>query len=75
MSAGHDDVVEAVEGPKIISVADRHPHSRTIQVVRPMPEDVSYLAAVPDHDSPPQFEVPLSDERKAVAFIDAAPPA
>jgi NADH-quinone oxidoreductase subunit I len=45
MSAGHDEVVEAPEGPKVISVADRHPHSRTIQVVRPMAEDVSYLAA------------------------------
>jgi NADH-quinone oxidoreductase subunit I len=45
MSAGHDDVVEEVEGPKVISVADRHPHSRTIQVVRPEPEDVSFLAA------------------------------
>jgi len=45
MSAGHDEAPEAADGPKIISVADRHPHSRTIQVVRPMPEDVSFLAA------------------------------
>ncbi|MBL0212435.1 MAG: hypothetical protein IPQ07_00875 [Myxococcales bacterium] len=45
MSAGHDEVVEEAPGPKVISVADRHPHSRTIQVVRPAPEDVSFLAA------------------------------
>ena len=45
MSAGHEEVVEQAPGPKVISVADRHPRSRTIQVVRPMPEDVSFLAA------------------------------
>ena len=45
MSAAHDDHEEVVEGPKVISVADRHPRSRTIQVVRPTPEEVSFLAA------------------------------
>jgi NADH-quinone oxidoreductase subunit I len=45
MSAGHDEVIDAPEGPNIVSVADRHPRSRTILVVRPMPEDVSFLAA------------------------------
>jgi NADH-quinone oxidoreductase subunit I len=33
------------EGPKVISVADRHPRSRTIQVVRPEAEDTTFLAA------------------------------
>jgi NADH-quinone oxidoreductase subunit I len=33
------------EGPKVISVADRHPRSRTIQVLRPEPQDTSFLAA------------------------------
>lgn len=45
MSAGHEEVVDAPEGPQVISVADRHPRSRTIAVVRPMPEDVTFLAA------------------------------
>lgn len=45
MGHGHHDEQDETVGPKIISVADRHPRSRTIQVVRPAPEDVSFLAA------------------------------
>jgi NADH-quinone oxidoreductase subunit I len=46
MSAAHDHHDDdAPAGPKVISVADRHPRSRTIQVVRPAPEEVSFLAA------------------------------
>jgi SpoIID/LytB domain protein len=37
--------------------------------------DPAYLAAVPDDAEPARFELPLTDERKAVAFIDASPPA
>lgn len=44
MSAGHEEAHEEV-GPKIISVADRHPRSRTIQVVRPTPDESTYLSA------------------------------
>lgn len=44
MSAGHHEE-EVHEGPKVIAVADRHPRSRTIQIVRPQPEEVSFLAA------------------------------
>jgi len=45
MSAGHDEPQAAAPGLKVISVADRHPRSRTIQVVRSMLEDASFLAA------------------------------
>jgi NADH-quinone oxidoreductase subunit I len=46
MSAAHDHAAEhAGAEPKIISVADRHPRSRTIQVVRPEAEDATFLAA------------------------------
>lgn len=45
MSAGHHDAEETHEGPKVIAVADRHPRSRTIQITRPQPEEVSFLAA------------------------------
>jgi NADH-quinone oxidoreductase subunit I len=50
MSAhGHDEAhsgsIPEHDGPKIVSVADRHPRSRTIQVVRPESEDSSFLAA------------------------------
>jgi NADH-quinone oxidoreductase subunit I len=42
----HDDTHEDTSGgPKVVSVADRHPRSRTIQVVRPESEDSSFLAA------------------------------
>jgi NADH-quinone oxidoreductase subunit I len=44
MSQGHE-VEEAHDGPKVISVADRHPRSRTIQVVRPEAQDTTFLAA------------------------------
>jgi NADH-quinone oxidoreductase subunit I len=40
----HDDHAPA-EGPKVISVADRHPRSKTIQVHRPEPQDTTFLAA------------------------------
>jgi len=45
MSASHDDHDEAPEGPRVLSVSDRHPRVRTIQVVRPEPGDTSFLAA------------------------------
>ncbi len=46
MSAGHGhDDAHDTAGPKVISTADRHPRSRTIQVVRPEPEDVTFLQA------------------------------
>jgi NADH-quinone oxidoreductase subunit I len=38
----HDD---APAGPKVLAVSDRHPRVRTIQVVRPKPEEASFLAA------------------------------
>lgn len=46
MSASHhEEAHDEHAGPKVISVADRHPRSRTIQVVRPAPEDTTFLAA------------------------------
>jgi NADH-quinone oxidoreductase subunit I len=47
MSAAHDDHAhdDEHEGPKVLSVSDRHPRVRTIQIVRPQPEDVTFLAA------------------------------
>jgi NADH-quinone oxidoreductase subunit I len=45
MSGSHDHHEETHDGPKIISVADRHPKSRTIQVNRPEAKDVTFLAA------------------------------
>ncbi len=44
-SAHHDDHAPAGDGPVIISVSDRHPHSRTIQVVRPESRDTTFLTA------------------------------
>lgn len=45
-SHGHDDAAaNDGGGPLIISVSDRHPRSRTIQVVRPENADVTFLAA------------------------------
>jgi NADH-quinone oxidoreductase subunit I len=42
----HDaDEAPATTGPKVLGVSDRHPRVRTIQVVRPEPQDVSFLAA------------------------------
>ena len=49
MGSSHDhashDSGDAADGPVILSVSDRHPRSRTIQVVRPQAEDTTYLAA------------------------------
>jgi NADH-quinone oxidoreductase subunit I len=45
MSAGHDHVEEQHEGPKVLAISDRHPRVRTIAVVRPAPQDTSFLAA------------------------------
>lgn len=45
MSAAHDDTHDETVGPKVISVADRHPRSKTIQVVRPEAEDTTFLSA------------------------------
>ncbi len=44
--AAHDeqDTHEA-EGPKVLSVSEKNPHVRTIQVVRPSPQDPTFLAA------------------------------
>ena len=42
---GHGHTEEAHDGPTIVSVADRHPRSRTIQIVRPDAKDVTFLAA------------------------------
>lgn len=44
---GHDDHAHAAphDGPIVLGVSDRNPRVRTIQVVRPEPEDVSFLAA------------------------------
>ena len=40
----HDDD-EPTAGPKVLGVSDRNPKVRTIQVVRPEPQDASFLAA------------------------------
>jgi NADH-quinone oxidoreductase subunit I len=37
--------VAAGDGPTVLSVSDRHPRVRTIQVVRPTPADTSFLTA------------------------------
>jgi NADH-quinone oxidoreductase subunit I len=39
---GHDP---AAEGPKVLAVSDRHPRVRTIQIVRPGVQDVTFLSA------------------------------
>jgi NADH-quinone oxidoreductase subunit I len=44
-SGDHGDHGDAAPGPKVLSVSDRHPRARTIQVVRPRPEETSFLAA------------------------------
>jgi NADH-quinone oxidoreductase subunit I len=44
-SHGHDDHHDETPGPKVLRVSDRHPRSRTIQVVRPEAQDVTFLAA------------------------------
>ena len=45
MSSSHDDHHDVPEGPRVLSVSDRNPRVRTIQVVRPEPQDTSFLAA------------------------------
>ncbi len=46
MSSGHDHVeVETPAGPKVLAVSDRHPRVRSIAVVRPTPQETSFLAA------------------------------
>ncbi|MBC7976351.1 MAG: NADH-quinone oxidoreductase subunit I [Myxococcales bacterium] len=47
MSAAHDDHDhgEPSEGPVVLSVSDRHPRVRTIQVVRPADQDTTFVAA------------------------------
>ena len=49
MSSAHSDdeheATDAATGPVVLSVSDRHPRVRTIQVVRPEAADSSFLAA------------------------------
>jgi len=50
MSAAHDDHdhgdhSDPAEGPVVLSVSDRHPRVRTIQVVRPGNDDTTFLTA------------------------------
>jgi NADH-quinone oxidoreductase subunit I len=47
MSASHDDHghAEPSHGPVVLSVSDRHPRVRTIQVVRPGNDDTTFLSA------------------------------
>src|SRR4051812_19554933 len=45
MSAGHDHVEETHAGPKVLAISDRHPRVRSIAVVRPAPQETSFLAA------------------------------
>jgi NADH-quinone oxidoreductase subunit I len=46
MSGSHDHHDhDETEGPVVISTSDRNPRVRTIQVVRPEPQDTSFLAA------------------------------
>jgi NADH-quinone oxidoreductase subunit I len=50
MSAGHDDHAhgghaEPATGPVVLGVSDRHPRVRTIQVVRPLREETTFLSA------------------------------
>src|SRR3954468_24169602 len=53
MSAAHDDHGHgdhaghgaSADGPVVLSVSDRHPRVRTIQVVRPGMQDTTFLSA------------------------------
>ena len=46
MAHAHDEHHdEPGAGPKVLATSDRHPRVRTIQVVRPAPQDVTYVAA------------------------------
>lgn len=44
-AAHHEETHDTNEGPKVLSVSDRHPRVRTIQVVRPEREETTYLEA------------------------------
>jgi len=44
MAHGHVEE-EKHDGPKVIAVSDRHPRVRSIQVVRPQPQEASFLGA------------------------------
>jgi NADH-quinone oxidoreductase subunit I len=44
MGSTHEHV-EVGEGPTVLAVSDRHPRVRTIRVVRPTPQETSFLAA------------------------------
>ncbi len=45
MDHGHSTPTDTHSGPLVLSVSTRHPRSRTIQIVRPEPQDVTYMAA------------------------------
>ena len=45
MAHAHTDDHDDTEGPKVLSVSDRNPRVRTIQVRRPEPEEASFLGA------------------------------
>src|SRR5215470_18075175 len=45
MSHGETHHEAPTAGPKVLGVSDRNPRVRTIQVVRPEPQDASFLAA------------------------------
>jgi NADH-quinone oxidoreductase subunit I len=45
MGHDHGHAEDHHEGPKVLAVSDRHPRVRTIQVVRPDAQDVTFLAA------------------------------
>jgi NADH-quinone oxidoreductase subunit I len=45
VSAAHDSHDDEHEGPKVLAVSSVSPRVRTIQIVRPQPEDVTFLAA------------------------------
>jgi NADH-quinone oxidoreductase subunit I len=46
MSSAHDEHEHEVStGPVVVSVSDRHPRVRTIQVVRPTPAESTFLSA------------------------------
>jgi NADH-quinone oxidoreductase subunit I len=44
-SHDHHDDDDETDGPRVLAVSTRHPRSRTIQVVRPEPQDTTFLAA------------------------------
>jgi NADH-quinone oxidoreductase subunit I len=44
-AANDDDAHDETDGPKVLSISDKNPHVRTIQVRRPEPQDTSFLSA------------------------------